>query len=83
MTTVLINFREEQSVKDEFAAIAKEMGISASALLKLKMRETIREAKATPGFSFSNEVQLTAAQAQELASTPSAQKLDKTIYSIF
>jgi antitoxin component of RelBE/YafQ-DinJ toxin-antitoxin module len=83
MAQTLINFREEKVIKDEFASIAKAMWLTFSGLLKMKMRETIHQAKSLPWFSFGDYKDLTAAQVKALAKLPAAKKLDKTIYTLF
>lgn len=83
MSQVLVNFREEKAIKDEFTNIAKAMWLTFSALLKMKMRETIHQAKSMPWFSFWDEKDFTPAQTKALAKTKAHKNLDKTIYSLF
>ena len=83
MSQILINFRDEKAVKDEFNAIAKAMWLTFSGLLKMKMRETIHQAKTLPWFSFWDDKDFTLVQSKALAKSKASKNLDKTIYSLF
>lgn len=83
MSQILINFRDDQAVKDEFTSIAKAMWLTFSGLLKMKMRETIHQAKSMPWFSFGDDKDFISEQSKKLVKSKASKDLDATVYSLF